>query len=155
MHPTVLHEDSTFVSGDFPAMTRLYLQEHVLGKDRPVIYHTGPAGNQSPRHVTKANTPHEAERLGSLLGRSIADVVDAIEYSDKLTLDCVRALVDLPVRVQPSVDEAQSHLDRAASGLEHLRRAGADRREVRTAECDWFGAEESLTLARRRGRAIG
>ena len=29
MHPTVLHKDSTLISGDFPAMTRQYLQEHV------------------------------------------------------------------------------------------------------------------------------
>ena len=68
MHPTVLHEDSTLVSGDFPAMTRQYLQEHVLGADCPVLYHTGPSGNQSPRHVTRANTFDEAERLGGLLG---------------------------------------------------------------------------------------
>ncbi len=70
MHPTVLHEDSTLISGDFPAMTRQYLQEHVLGKDCPVLYHTGPCGNQSPRHVTKANTFDEAERLGGLAGPS-------------------------------------------------------------------------------------
>ena len=42
MHPTVLHEDSTLVSGDFPAMTRQYLQAHVLGTDCPVLHHTGP-----------------------------------------------------------------------------------------------------------------
>ena len=35
MHPTVLHEDSTLISGDFPAMTRRYLQEHVLGSGLP------------------------------------------------------------------------------------------------------------------------
>jgi neutral ceramidase len=29
MHPTVLHEDSTLISGDFPGMTRQYLQQHV------------------------------------------------------------------------------------------------------------------------------
>jgi neutral ceramidase len=148
MHPTVLHEDTPLVSGDFPAMARLYLQEHLLGKDCPVIYHTGPAGNQSPRHVTKANTPAEAKRLGDLLGRSIAEAVKSIEYSDNITLGCARALTDLPVRVQMPVDEAQANLDRAIERLESLRRTGADRREVRTAECDWFGAEESLTLAR-------
>ena len=42
MHPTVLHEDSTLISGDFPAMTRRYLQEHVLGMDCPVLCHIGP-----------------------------------------------------------------------------------------------------------------
>ena len=69
MHPTVLHEDSTLVSGDFPAMARQYLQEHVLGHSCPVVYHTGPCGNQSPRHVTRANTFDEAVRLGRMLGR--------------------------------------------------------------------------------------
>ena len=42
MHPTVLHEDSTLISGDFPAMTRQYLQEHVLGMDCPGALPHGP-----------------------------------------------------------------------------------------------------------------
>src|SRR5439155_26798702 len=51
MHPTVLHEDSTLISGDFPALARQRLQRTALGEDCAVLYHTGPAGNQSPRHV--------------------------------------------------------------------------------------------------------
>src|SRR5581483_6930923 len=56
MHPTVLHEDSTLVSGDFPHFTRRYLQERLLGPDCPVLYHIGAAVDQSPRHVTRGNT---------------------------------------------------------------------------------------------------
>jgi hypothetical protein len=63
MHPTVLHEDSTLISGDFPVMARRYLQEHVLGGDCPILYHMGFSGNQSPRHVTRSNTFDEAARL--------------------------------------------------------------------------------------------
>jgi hypothetical protein len=148
MHPTVLHEDSTLVSGDFPAMTRRWLQEHVLGPDCPVVYHTGPCGNQSPRHVTKGNTFEEVERLGGVLGRSIAEVITSIDYTQDVTLDCARGWVDLPARVFPPVDQAQEQLDQAAQRLETLRRSGADHRAVRTAECDWFGAEEGLVLAR-------
>ena len=48
MHPTVLHEDSTLVSSDFPHFARLHLQEK-LGRDLVVLYHTAPCGNQSPR----------------------------------------------------------------------------------------------------------
>ena len=48
----------------------------------------------------------------------------------------------------PTVDQAQEQLDRAAKRFEALRRSAADGRSVRTAECDWFGAEETLTLAR-------
>ena len=149
MHPTVLHEDSTLISGDFPAMTRQYLQEHVLGSDCPVLYHTGPSGNQSPRHVTRSNTFDEAARLGGLLGQfhRQGDRLDRpLRATSRLAVR--RKLIDLPARTFPRSIRHKKQLDRAAERLETLRRSGADRREVRTAECDWFGAEETLTLAR-------
>ena len=37
---------------------------------------------------------------------------------------------------------------RPPSGSKSCANSQADRREVRTAECDWFGAEETLALAR-------
>jgi neutral ceramidase len=147
MHPTVLHEDSTLVSGDFPALTRQFLQEHVLGMDCPVVYHTGPCGNQSPRHVVKANTFDEAARLGQLLGRSIGDAIDTMRFSGGVALSCDRAFVELPTRIVPTVAEARRQVGVAAARLETLRRSRVNRCEVRTAECDWFGAEETLALA--------
>ena len=147
MHPTVLHEDSTLISGDFPAMTRQYLQEHVLGANCPVIHHTGPCGNLSPRHVTRANTFDEATRLGHELGQSIARSMGSIDYADHVRLGCIQKLVELPARVLPSVRRAQEQLDRLSRRLEMLRQPGADRGQSRTAECDWFGAEETLALA--------
>ena len=148
MHPTVLHEDSTLVSGDFPAMTRQYLQQRVLGGQCPVVYHTGPCGNQSPRHVARANTFGEAQRLGHLLGQSIAEAIRSIDYVSHVGLGCCRELIDLPLREIPSVREAEADLRRAWGRLESVRRAGAPRGQIRTAECDWFGAEETVTLAR-------
>jgi neutral ceramidase len=147
MHPTVLHEDSTLVSGDFPAMTRQYLQEHLLGRQCPVVYHTGPCGNQSPRHVTRANTFDEAARLGEMLGQSIASVIGSMTYATDVGLARDQAIVDLPRRGFPPVAEAHKQLSQAVERLEGLRRSNADRREIRTAECDWFGAEETLALA--------
>ncbi len=148
MHPTVLHEDSTLVSGDFPAMARQYLQQHIVGSDCPVVYHTGPCANQSPRHVTQANTFAEATRLGHMLGQSIAGTIESISYVEAPRLSCVRGFVGLPPRVLPSVNEAQEQLDRSTRRLEMLRQSSADHSQLRTAECDWFGAEETLTLAR-------
>jgi neutral ceramidase len=136
------------VSGDFPAMARQYLQENVLGADCPVVWHTGPSGNQSPRHVARSNTFAEAERLGHLLGRSIAGALATIEYRSDLRLICRQTLVDLPVRRFPPVAEAERQLAEAGERLQSLRRARAPRGEIRTAECDWFGAEETLALAR-------
>ncbi len=66
MHPTVLHEDSKLISRDFPGMAREYLKKNVFGEDCVIVHHTGPEGNQSPRHVTKANTFEEAQRFGAM-----------------------------------------------------------------------------------------
>ena len=112
------------------------------------MYHTGPCGNQSPRHVTKANTFDEATRLGGMLGRSIADAIGSMEYSGDAALACARAFVYLSPRDFPTVAAARQQVEMATKRLETLRQSKADRREIRTAECDWFGAEETLALAK-------
>ncbi|MCG3148626.1 MAG: hypothetical protein PCFJNLEI_02071 [Verrucomicrobiae bacterium] len=148
MHPTVLHEDSKLVSADFPGMTRQYLQQHVVGEDCPVLHHTGAAGNQSPRHVTRGNTFAEAERLGALLGAAIAQAVAAVEFHRDLPLAVGSAEVDLPRQQFPAVPEAEADERRAFERLEAMRRNGEPRAAVRTAECDWFGAVRRAGLAR-------
>ena len=148
MHPTVLHEDSTLISADFPGMTKQFLQREVLGPDCPILYHTGPAGNQSPRHSTTANTFPEAERLGHLLGEAVAKVIPQIDYLTPVSLACLQRFVELPRSSFLPVEQAEAGLKLAKARLEHLRVSGAPRQQVRTAECDWFGAGEALTLAR-------
>jgi hypothetical protein len=148
MHPTVLHEDSTVISGDFPYFTRRSLQGAALPAGCPVLYHNGASGNQSPRHVTRANTLAEAQRLGETLGRAIAAVVPAIEYRSTARIAAARCGLELQPRVFPSVVEAVAAERAARERFEGLRVAGAPRTAVRTAECDWFGAEETAELAR-------
>ena len=148
MHPTVLHEDSTLISGDFPGMARQILQKEYLGKDCQVIYHTGPSGNQSPRHVTKENTFREAKRLGNILAQAVGKVLNEISFTSDNPLVCIQRFVDLPGRSFPGIREAKQHLDQAVKKLDKLRDFGASSQEVRTAEVDWFGAEETLSLAR-------
>ncbi|MHB8973788.1 MAG: hypothetical protein ACYC3X_26470 [Pirellulaceae bacterium] len=148
MHPTVLHEDSTVISGDFPAFARAYLQERVLGDACPVVYHMGASGNQSPRHVTRANTLEEATRLGHLLGRAAEESLARATYSPVAPISVRQTVAMLvPARFGP-VAEAETKEARARQRLEQLRATGASRQEIRTAECDWFGAEETRTLAR-------
>ncbi len=148
VHPTVLHEDSTVVSGDFPGLARVYLQDKVLGKEVPVIYHTGTAGNQSPRHVTRSNTIEEAARLGEILGRAVEGALSKMEFQGDLPVTALFTEISLPARHVPSVTEAEAALKISRQRLDSLREAGAPRTEVRTAECDWFGAENCLTLAK-------
>lgn len=148
MHPTVLHEDSTLVSGDFPAMARQALGQGALGSDCVILHHMGPAGNQSPRHVTRENTFAEARRLGGILAAAVEKALaTGPRYVQDIRVKASREHVDLPRRKFLSVADAQAKLDGAVRRLADLRNAGAPRTEVRTAECDWFGAEETLALA--------
>lgn len=147
MHPTVLHEDSTLISGDFPHFARRYLQEHGLGANCPVLYHHGASGNQSPRHVTRANTFAEAQRLGELLGRAIVDALPAMTFGVSVSIAARRRFVDLILREMPARAPAQRTLRAAREMFQRLQREGAPRAVVRTAECDVFGAEETAELA--------
>ncbi len=148
MHPTVLHEDSTLVSADFPGFARKYLQQQALGLECPVLYHTGPCGDQSPRHVTHGNTFSEAERLGNILGASVLKIISNIEYQSDISLQCFQREIDLPKKSFPNVQIAENQLKNAVEKLEQLRSDNAKWQDIRTAECDWFGAEETLTLAK-------
>ena len=148
MHPTVMHEDSKLVSADFPGMTKQYLAENVLGKDCPIIYHTAPAGNQSPRHITKANTFEEAQRLGYILGKAIEKVIPQISYTSDVSLSSMQEFIDLEMRSLPDVTVAQEKLDRANEKYQHLKNVNAPSQEIRTAECDVFGAEAIVDFAK-------
>ncbi len=148
MHPTVLHEDSKLYSADFPGFARDYLRNRSLGEECVVVYHTGPAGNQSPRHVTRENTFAEAGRIGSILGAAVDRVTGTIEMRTDLPVSVRRETVELPVRRFPDADDAETALVEAKNRLRKLRSENAPGHRIRTAEVDWFGAEETLTLAK-------
>jgi neutral ceramidase len=148
MHPTVLHEDSTVISADFVGATRRYLQENLAGERCPVLHHCGACGNQSPRHVTRANSMDEATRVGRELGQSIERAISQLSYTDEIEITCDHIGVRLPLRSFPAEAHAMEALTHAQARFAALRRNGADRTAIRTAECDVFGAEETLTLAK-------
>jgi hypothetical protein len=149
MHPTVLHEDSTLYSGDFPAYAREILQKKVFGCQCPVLHFTGAAGNQSPRHVTQSNTFDEAFRLGGIIAEAVRKQLDTgVEYESSTAITCRQEWVDLPRQRFPDVESAKSIRDEAYNRFQSLRKTSGDAREIRTAEVDWFGAEELFSLSK-------
>jgi hypothetical protein len=46
------------------------------------------------------------------------------------------------------VSQAEKNLSLAVQRLNTLRKQNASSQQIRTAECDWFGAEETLALAK-------
>ncbi|MBL9199655.1 MAG: neutral/alkaline non-lysosomal ceramidase N-terminal domain-containing protein [Opitutaceae bacterium] len=147
MHPTVLHEDSTLFSADFQGFTRRALRNGILPPDCPVIYHLGAAGDQSPRHMTKANTFAEAERIGGNLARGVASAIGQIAFGPAAEIVARRAAIEVRPRQFPAVGAAEAALAHSRKRFAELRANGAPRQEVRTAECDVFGAEKTVLLA--------
>lgn len=149
MHPTVLHEDSRLVSGDFPHFTRRYLSD--IYPELVTLYHLGPCGNLSPRYDVQANTFNEAENFGQRLGASVANALQKLtdaEYNNDPHLAARQSKIELPLNDFLSVAEAEDKLREAREIYDQLKRQGAPRGPVRTAECVVFGREEALTLAR-------
>ncbi|MCX6935332.1 MAG: neutral/alkaline non-lysosomal ceramidase N-terminal domain-containing protein [Verrucomicrobia bacterium] len=154
MHPTVLHEDSTLISSDFPHYARLSLQEQ-FGDGVTVLYHTAPAGNQSPRFFVKAQTFAEAERLGRQLGTASVAALRGIgeaDWSAAPRLDSALESVVLPRRQLQPLAAAHAILDKYRRTHERLKQEGAPNPEVRTAECAVFGAEVNAALAKAEAR---
>jgi neutral ceramidase len=147
MHPTVLHEDSPFVSSDFPHYARVQVRE-ALGDDVVVLYHTGPAGNQSPRYHVNGQTFAEAERLGRKLGSAALQGATRAQFSVDIELSGWLKPVELNPRNLPSVADAEKLLACCQSEFARLKTSGAESAQARTAEVAVFGAEAQLNLAR-------
>lgn len=148
MHPTVLHEDSTLISADFPGLARAVLHESgLLPPGAPFVYHMGASGNQSPRHVTLANTFAEARRLGTILGRGLKEVLAEPVWETSVTISSISKKLDLELRDFPDLEDAKAGLLQAEETYRRLMSYNAPRAVVRTAECDLFGAEETVALA--------
>ena len=145
MHPTVLHEDSTLVTADFPGFARKYLKDRYNGC--PIVYHTGPCGNLSPRHVTSENTFKEAERLGTIMGSAVDRALAHAEFTDTIALASATGWITPVKRIFPSVAEADRHVKAADQRFGELKKNGTPQ-EARGAEVDMFGAHETLTLAK-------
>ncbi len=149
MHPTVMHEDSTLVSADFPAFTRQALEQSFPGAT--VLYQTGPSGNQSPRWHVKAQTFSEAEHLGLKLAQYIEGGIislPTIAYTSDISIRCASQHTSLPFKRFPSVQEAEAHLAQAVAVHQELVRQAAAHGPRRTAEVAIFGAEELVVMAK-------
>jgi len=149
MHPTVLHEDSKLISSDFPHYVR-HTVRNALDGHPLVLYHTGPSGNQSPRRFIQGQTFREADRMGQKVGYAALLAISNLSpdaFQSNATLQGAIREVDLPIRQQPSMKEAESTLRERRAEYERLQLCGAPRERVRTAECAVFGAEGAVRLA--------
>ena len=94
---------------------------------------------------------HRPCRYGQLYRRDLTAQparLQPAEPIEDVALSVDRAFVELPLREMPTVEEAQRGADAAQLRFKMLQEQGAPKATVRTAECDTFGANETLALAK-------
>lgn len=93
-HPTVLGPQLEY-SADFPGAARRRLKAAI--PDAVCLYLNGAAGNISTRFTRRNQTFDEVDRLGSLLGERVIELLEHTEPCET-TLEVKTITVDLPLR---------------------------------------------------------
>ena len=99
----------------------------------------------------KGQTFEEAERLGNILGESVAEKINSLSDTDfeaEPFIAAATAAVSPVRRKLPDIEAAKKNLEFRRSEFERLKTENAGHGPVRTAECSVFGAEETLFLAK-------
>ena len=108
----------------------------------------GASGNQSPRHCVRGQTFDEAVRLGTILGKAVEKAIGTITFEPHLTLTSAQTFIEYPLRDLPDVESATAKVEAVRAKFARQQQDGTPRAIVRTTECDLFGAEASLALAK-------
>ncbi len=155
LHPTIIHEDSTLVTADYPAYIRQYLNGAFPGM--VLLFAQGTAGNQSSRYFRKGQSFDEAERIGTAIGREAGEVLKRLQVSGQIRLGAWSTTVDLALRALPNRAEMEVRVDRARARYADLKSANAPYLEVQNANLTVLGEEDTLAfvLMQERGASIG
>jgi hypothetical protein len=142
LHPTVIHEDSTLVTADYPGYIRNY-----IGKTKPgsiFLFAQGTSGNQSTRYFRTGQTFEEAQRIGYAIGKEADKVLNSMKLKSDVSLIVKSAETDIELKKLPTKKEAEAEVERTKNKLEKLKKENASYIEIQNANLKNLGAEDTL-----------
>ena len=145
LHPTVIHEDSTVVTADFPGYTRMYLKEAY--PQAGLAYAQGASGNQSTRYFRQGQDFNEAKRIGDEIGKAAAKAIEEAKYETELKVCAVSDTLQIKTRPVPPIEQLEADVEKYGKIYEELKAAGAPYLDVQNANLKHLGAEDFLGLA--------
>lgn len=146
LHPTVLHDDNTLVSADYPCYIREYLKKTKPGM--LMLFAQGTSGNQSTRYFRNGQTFEEADRIGTAIGREVDRVLNSMVLSTDAKLAVRYEEKDIEVRKFPTREEAERLVYEAEEKLRELKRNNAPYTEYQTADLWVLGCRNILGYAK-------
>jgi len=142
LHPTIIHENSTLVTADYPGYIRKY-----LGKTKPdaiMLFAQGTSGNQSTRYFRSEQTFEEAKRIGYAIGKETNNVLNSMKLKSNTSLIVKSAETDIELKKLPSKKEAEAEVLRTRDKLEKLKKENASYIDIQNANLQNLGAEDTL-----------
>ena len=140
LHPTFLHAESLWVTADYPAYIRRYL--NFAFPDAIFMFAQGTSGNQSSRYHRVGQDFEEAARVGTTLGVEIYHTINKMEFTDDIDIVFKNAEVELPIRTYPPLEKAEA--DMIAARKRFAEMSDDDYIAKRNAELDMFGRENEF-----------
>lgn len=140
LHPTFLHAESLWVTADYPAYIRRYL--NFAFPDAIFMFAQGTSGNQSSRYHRVGQDFEEAARVGTTLGVEIYHTINKMEFTDDIDIVFKNAEVELPIRTYPPLEKAEA--DMIAARKRFAEMPDDDYIAKRNAELDMFGRENEF-----------
>ncbi len=140
LHPTFLHAESLWVTADYPAYIRRYL--NFAFPDAVFMFAQGTSGNQSSRYHRVGQDFEEAARVGTTLGVEIYHTINKMEFTDDIDIVFKNAEVELPIRTYPPLEKAEA--DMIAARKRFAEMPDDDYIAKRNAELDMFGRENEF-----------
>lgn len=152
LHPTVIHEDNTLVTADYPG----YIRKFLLEKKPAMImlFAQGASGDQSTRYFRKDQSFNEAKRIGEEIGKVVNNILDRLHYEQKLKLSVLSKEIFLDLRILPQIDEAIKNVETTKELLEELKNKNASYIEVQNAYLQHIGAECTLGYVKLKNKNI-
>jgi len=152
LHPTVIHEESTVVTADYPGYIRRY-----LAKTKPqmiFLFAQGTSGDQSTRYFRKGQTFKEAERVGFEIGRVADSILNSMKLNSNVPLIVKSTEIDVELRRLPAEEAAEAEVTETKKRLEKLRKEDASYIEIQNANLKNLGAECTLGYIRLKDKGI-
>lgn len=152
LHPTVLHEDNTLVSADYPGYIRKYLKKTKLGME--FLFAQGLPGDQSSRYFRNSQNFIEAKRIGYAIGEEASDVLDSMDFSSRIKILSVSQELEIELKELPPIEKIKQAIEKAKIYHESLQKAGAPPIDIQNAWLNLLGHEDTLAFGIKRQNGV-
>ncbi len=146
LHPTVIHEDSSLVTADYPGYIREYLSK--AEPEMVFLFAQGTSGDQSSRYFREGQSFPEAKRIGYAIGEAAKRVLDRMEYREDISLTAASKEVDINLKKFPTEGEASARVEETRKAVERLKKDKAGYIGTQNANLKNLGAECTLGFIR-------